>query len=190
MVTLGEHQLSTDLHVTNTSTSSVYPPDHLEFQALFHNYIRAPANQALVFPLQNTMYYDKTATSEEGRNTAKKETRAGVDVREATDSVYEDGSQKYEMTWPGGGVEIEASGLKDVVVWNPQEAGGSKIGDMEDGGWCVCCAGGERVLTGGQGEICVCRAGTRAGIRQGGAWADVGWPAAHFGDSRRAEDQR
>ncbi|KAG8219819.1 galactose mutarotase-like domain-containing protein [Butyriboletus roseoflavus] len=137
VVTLAEHQLGTDLHVTNTSTSSVYPPDNLEFQALFHNYIRAPANQVLVFPLQDNTYYDKTETSEEGRNTAKKETRAGVDVGKYTDSVYEDASQKYEITWPGGGVEINVSGLKDVVVWNPQQAAGSKIGDMEDGGWCV-----------------------------------------------------
>lgn len=137
MVTLAEHQLSTDLHVTNTSTSSVYPPDNLEFQALLHNYIRAPANQVLVFPLQDKTYYDKTETSEEGRNKAKTETRAGVDVRKFTDSVYEDASEKYEVTWPGGGVEIKVAGFKDVVVWNPQRVAGSKIGDMEDGGWCV-----------------------------------------------------
>ncbi|KAH0838308.1 galactose mutarotase-like protein [Lanmaoa asiatica] len=135
VVTLGEYQLSTDLHVTNTSRSSVYPPDNLEFQALFHNYIRAPANQVLVFPLQNNTYYDKTETSEEGQNKGKTETRAGVDVQKYTDSVYEDASQKYEVTWPGGGVEIKVMGLKDVVLWNPQQAVGSKIADMEDGGW-------------------------------------------------------
>lgn len=141
VVTLAEHELRTDLHVTNTCTSS----DSLEFQALFHNYIRAPANQVLVFPLQNKRYYDKTETSEEGRNTAKTETRAGVDVAKFTDSVYEDASERYEVTWPGGGVAIRVSGLKDVVVWNPQRAAGSKIADMENGGWCVTvCAGGAR----------------------------------------------
>lgn len=134
VVTLGEHALSTDLHVTNTSTSSVYPPDNLEFQALFHNYILAPASDVLVFPLEKKRYYDKTETSAEGRNTAKTETRAGVDVRHFTDSVYEDAGEKYEVTWPGGGVEIKVGGFKDVVVWNPQEEG-RKIGDMEDGGW-------------------------------------------------------
>ena len=36
VVTLAQHQLSTDLHVKNAGTTS------LEFQALFHNYIRAP----------------------------------------------------------------------------------------------------------------------------------------------------
>ncbi|KAG1750000.1 galactose mutarotase-like domain-containing protein [Suillus paluster] len=135
VVTLAEHQLSTDLHVTNTSTSTAYPPDNLEFQALFHNYIRAPANDALVFPLQNKSYYDKTEPSEEARSKPKLETRAGVDVRQFTDSVYEDAGGKYEVTWPGGGVEITVRELKDVVVWNPQQAAGSKMGDMEDGGW-------------------------------------------------------
>ncbi|KAG9314369.1 galactose mutarotase-like domain-containing protein [Chiua virens] len=135
VVTLAEHELSTDLHVTNTSTSSAYPPDNLEFQALFHNYIRAPADEVLVFPLQSNKYYDKTEATEEGRNTAKTETRAGVDVRRFTDSVYENAAQKYEVTWPGGGVEIKVEGLKDVVVWNPQEVAGRKMSDMEEGGW-------------------------------------------------------
>lgn len=190
VVTLAEHGLSTDLHVTNTSTSSVYPPDNLEFQALFHNYIRAPANQVLVFPLQNNTYYDKTESSEEGRNTAKTETRAGVDVRKFTDSIYEDASEKYEVTWPGGGVEIKVSGLKDVVVWNPQQAAGSKIADMEDGGWCVVwgCSRA-RMLTTDQGEIRVRRARPCEGICGGGTWTDVDWTTGPVGASRRAEDQ-
>lgn len=135
VVTLAEHQLSTDLHVKNTSTSTTYPPDNLEFQALLHNYIRAPANDVLVFPLQNKKYYDKTEVSEEARSKPKVETRAGVDVHQFTDSVYEDAGGKYEVTWPGGGVEIKAREMKDVVVWNPQEVAGSKMGDMEDKGW-------------------------------------------------------
>ncbi|KAF9241373.1 galactose mutarotase-like domain-containing protein [Melanogaster broomeanus] len=135
VVTLAEHQLTTDLHVTNPSASTAYPPDNLEFQALFHNYFRAPANEILVFKLQNNKYYDKTEATEEGRNNAKVETRAGVDVRKFTDSVYEDASQEYEVTWPGGGVEIRAKELKDVVVWNPQLVAGIKLADMEDGGW-------------------------------------------------------
>ncbi|KAL4070945.1 galactose mutarotase-like domain-containing protein [Scleroderma citrinum] len=131
VVTLEEHRLSTDLHVTNTSTS----PDNLEFQALFHNYILAPADQILVRPLQNIMYYDKTETTEEGRNNAKVESRSGVDVHKYTDSVYEGAPQEYEVTWSGGGLRIRTSELKDVVIWNPQKKAGSKMADMEDGGW-------------------------------------------------------
>ncbi|KAJ3791006.1 galactose mutarotase-like domain-containing protein [Lentinula aff. detonsa] len=132
VVTLAEHQLSTDLHVKNTSTSTDYPPDVLEFQALFHNYIRAPASEVLIHPLQNLKYLDKTDSVFQGLKT---ETRDGVDVRKMTDSVYEDAPQNYEVTWPGGGLALRSVNLKDVVTWNPQAEAGSKIGDMEDGGW-------------------------------------------------------
>ncbi|KAG6332363.1 hypothetical protein ID866_6728 [Astraeus odoratus] len=135
VVTLAEHQLSTDLHVTNTSTSTGDPPDNLEFQALFHNYILAPADEVLVFPLQNIRFYDKTESNEEDRSRPKIETRPGVDVRKYTDSVYEDAPQKYEVTWPGGGLEMRTTRLKDVVIWNPKREAGSRMADMEDDGW-------------------------------------------------------
>ncbi|GAW03637.1 galactose mutarotase-like protein [Lentinula edodes] len=128
VVTLAEHQLSTDLHVKNASTSDI-----LEFQALFHNYIRVPSsNDVLIHPLQNLRYFDKTDPVHQGLKT---ETRTGVDVKESTDSIYEDAPQNYQVTWPGGGVKLRSVNLKDVVVWNPQKEVGSKIGDMEDGGW-------------------------------------------------------
>ncbi|KAJ7932390.1 galactose mutarotase-like domain-containing protein [Mycena leptocephala] len=135
VVTLGEHDLSTELHVKNTSGSTDYPPDYLEFQALFHNYFLAPANDVLVTPLQNITYFDKTESTEKGKATAKIEERAGVDIRKFTDSVYENASQSYEITWPGGGIGIKTENLKDVVV---------KMGDMEKGGWekFVCCEPG------------------------------------------------
>ncbi|KAJ7786321.1 galactose mutarotase-like domain-containing protein [Mycena metata] len=134
VVTLGENDIATELFVQNTSASTEYPPDFLEFQALFHNYVLAPANEVLVTPLQNLFYFDKTESTEEGKSTAKAEKRAGVDVRKFTDSVYENAPGSYEVTWPGGGVAIKTTNLKDVVVWNPAETG-SKMGDMEQGGW-------------------------------------------------------
>ena len=129
---LTEYQLTTELHVTNTSNSDI-----LEFQALFHNYIRAPSNQVLIFPLQHQLYYDKTALTEEGRTTLKKESREGVDVKNHTDSVYENASQTYEVIWPQGGIEIKTTQLKDLVIWNPQKEVGRKLADMEDSGWYV-----------------------------------------------------
>lgn len=129
---LSESQLSAELHVTNTSETET-----LEFQALFHNYIRCPSDDVLIFPLQHQPYYDKTAPTEEGKNTLNTETRAGVDVRTYTDSIYGDAPQRYEVKWPKGGVEIKATALKDLVVWNPQKEVGSKLADMEDGGWQV-----------------------------------------------------
>jgi Uncharacterized enzymes related to aldose 1-epimerase len=131
VVTLTENQLSTDLHVENTSTSDV-----LEFQALFHNYIRAPSKDTLVTPLQHLSYYDRTGSAEQG-TAAKVEARASVDVKRITDSVYDDAPQKYQVTWPGGGLELRSTNLKNLVVWNPQAEGGRKIGDMEEGGWYV-----------------------------------------------------
>ncbi|PPQ80796.1 hypothetical protein CVT25_001921 [Psilocybe cyanescens] len=129
VVTLAAHQLSTDLHVENTS-----PSETLEFQALLHNYIRAPADDVVVTPLQGLQFYDKTESTEHPRTNPKVENRHEVDVKRYTDAVYENGPMKYRVTWPTGGVEIKARNFKDVVIWNPQEKG-HMIGDMESDGW-------------------------------------------------------
>ena len=134
VITLAEHELSTNLHVKNTSLSTT---PAMEFQALFHNYIRAPAYEARVSPLLGLSYYDKTEATEEARATPKKETREGVDVLKFTDSVYEDAPGRYDVLWGAGGIEVVTKNLKDVVLWNPQAEAGSKIGDMEAGGWHV-----------------------------------------------------
>lgn len=134
-VALGEFDISTELRVHNTSTSTHYPPDSVEFQALFHNYIRAPSNEVLVTPLKDVLYYDKTETTEQARANPKTETRSGVDVRTVTDSVYENAPDHCEITWPGGGISLKKDGLKDLVIWNPQAEQGRKIVDMEDLGW-------------------------------------------------------
>ena len=134
VVTLAEHQISTDLHVKNTGLSTTGP---LIFQALFHTYLRAPANEVRIAPLKNVNFYDKTEATEELRAQAKSETREAVDVLKFTDSVYENAPGTYQVSWPGGGVEVKSRNLKDVVVWNPQAEAGAKIGDMEAGGWCV-----------------------------------------------------
>jgi len=130
VVTLAEHQLSTDLHVENPSQKS----EILEFQALLHNYIRAPANDVKITPLTGLTYYDKTESTGEGRAAPKIESREEVTVSDYTDSVYEDGSLKYKISWPGGILNVKVKNFKDVVVWNPQEEG-RKIGDMEPDGW-------------------------------------------------------
>ncbi|PCH33635.1 galactose mutarotase-like protein [Wolfiporia cocos MD-104 SS10] len=132
VVTLAEHQLSTDLHVENTALSTTSP---LEFQALLHNYIRASSDQVLVTPLQGVSYYDKTEATDELRNCPKVEQRTYVDVKRFTDFVYENAPGTYQISSPAGQVEIKAKGFKDVVVWNPQAETGVKIADMEEGGW-------------------------------------------------------
>lgn len=131
VVTLAAHQLSTDLHVDNPSTTEA-----IEFQALLHTYIRAPAEDVRVTPLQGLSYYDKTEADELARATPKIETRSEVDVKKFTDSVYENGPLAYKVTWPHGGLDVKARQFKDVVVWNPQEEG-RKIADMERDGWYI-----------------------------------------------------
>ena len=135
VVTLAAHQLSTDLRVRNVAQDLDRSP--LEFQALFHNYIRSNSSTVHVTPLTGLSFYDKTEATEEARATPKVEERETVDVRKFTDSVYENAPGKYTVAWKTGEIEIRTVNLKDVVVWNPQAEAGSKIGDMEDGGWCV-----------------------------------------------------
>jgi len=130
VVTLAEHQLSTNLHVENTSQDS----EVLEFQALLHNYILAPADDVTITPLKGLTYYDKTESTDEARAAPKLESREEVTVSKHTDSVYEDGPLRYRLSWPHRFLNIKAKDFKDVVVWNPQE-GGQGIGDMEPGGW-------------------------------------------------------
>ncbi|KAK7694649.1 hypothetical protein QCA50_001836 [Cerrena zonata] len=132
VVTLSEHQLSTNLHVKNTALSTTGP---LEFQALFHNYIRAPANEVAITPLHNVTYYDKTESTDELRAQAKIETRASVDVKKFTDSVYENAPGKYLIDSLLGKIEVKTQNFPNVVIWNPQAEAGAKIGDMEEGGW-------------------------------------------------------
>lgn len=133
VVTLAEHELSTDIHVSNPSTSL----EALDFQALLHTYIRAPANEVAISPLLGKRYIDKTEKSAEARSTLKEEKRSSVDVRAFTDFVYEDAPPKVDVSWPGGGLVLQLHGFTTLTVWNPQAEAGSKIGDMEEDGWCV-----------------------------------------------------
>ena len=126
VVTLARHQLSTDLHVTNPSDT-----EPLEFQALLHNYIRGPAKNLSVHPLEGKRYADKVDKS------IKEETREAVDVRKFTDSVYEDTEDEIRVTWGSRGVVIKKTNFPTLTVWNPSSDAGSKLADMEDGGWRV-----------------------------------------------------
>lgn len=134
VVTVSEHQLSTDLHVKNTATSESSPPvpaKPVEFQALLHTYIRAPANEVRIKGLHGLTYTDKTAPT----LPEKQEERLEADVQNFTDYMYHGGPGEYELIWPGGGLKVKAIGMKDVVVWRPSSEIGSKLNDMEEGGW-------------------------------------------------------
>lgn len=123
---MAAHELSTDLHVRNISES-----DSLAFQALLHTYYAADAASVKVTPLKGLKYFDKVKSSEETEN------RDAVDVLQFTDSVYRDAPKDYVITSKTGTIHLKARNLNDVVVWNPGQEAGSKIGDMEAGGWLV-----------------------------------------------------
>ncbi|VDB99606.1 unnamed protein product [Peniophora sp. CBMAI 1063] len=124
VVTLSRHQLSTDLHVTNPSDN-----EPLEFQALLHNYIRGPAKNLSVHPLEGKRYTDKVDKA------VKEETREAVDVRTFTDSVYEDTDDEIRVTWGSRGIVLNKTNFPTLTVWNPSSEAGRKLADMEDGGW-------------------------------------------------------
>lgn len=87
-------------------------------------------------PLKGLTYYDKTELMN-GKPTKKIEDRDKVDVTNWTDSVYESAPGVYEIGWPGGGVEVTITNMRDLVVWNPQAITGRKIAAMEENGWYV-----------------------------------------------------
>ncbi|KAH7104367.1 glucose-6-phosphate 1-epimerase [Auriculariales sp. MPI-PUGE-AT-0066] len=124
-VTLAGHQLTTDLVVKNTSSDTPFA-----FQALLHTYYAAPAASVAIGPLTGLTFIDKVQGGKE-----RKEIRDLVDVRSFTDSVYKGASGHYSVRWDGGGADIRSVGFNDVVVWNPNQEAGSKIGDMNEGGW-------------------------------------------------------
>ena len=119
------------MYVKNVGLSTTGP---LEFQALFHNYIRAPSSDVLISPLKGVTYYDKTEATDELKAKGKIEERSGVDVKKFTDFVYENAPGTYEVKWSSGSIGIRTVNFPNVVVWNPQDTG-SKIGDMEPNGW-------------------------------------------------------
>ncbi|KAF8516175.1 glucose-6-phosphate 1-epimerase [Hysterangium stoloniferum] len=126
VVTLAAHQLTTHLHVTNPSQTN-----NFTFQALLHTYIKANIALSTVTPLKGLTYINKLKPG----FPEETEEREAVDVREPADFVYKAACGEYEVSWGGGlGIEIKATGFKDVVIWNPGKDG-RKMSDLEEGGW-------------------------------------------------------
>jgi D-hexose-6-phosphate mutarotase len=155
VVTLAAHQLSTDLHILNGSGQ------HIDFQTLLHTYYAVNAATAKVTPLTGLTYLNKVNGGVE-----ETEQRHEVDVTSFTDSVYKDAvsksAGKYKITDGNVIFELHTRGFKDLVVWNPSQEAGSKIGDMESGGWsvtyllCIKCCINQVAL---QGEVHMRRTG-------------------------------
>ncbi|WVQ80330.1 hypothetical protein IAT38_002435 [Cryptococcus sp. DSM 104549] len=128
VVTLTEHQLSTDLHVSNTGG------ENFKFQALLHNYLAVPDVSAIKITgiEKGTTYKDKVLGGKE-----EKSEGGTLVVDRELDRVYQKvPSQEIVVDEGAGeGFSVRFRGFEDCTIWNPQEATGSKMADMEDKGW-------------------------------------------------------
>ncbi|OXC71146.1 glucose-6-phosphate 1-epimerase [Cryptococcus neoformans] len=128
VVTLAPHQLSTDLHVANSGK------EKFSFQALLHNYLAVPDSSKIKISGidKGTAYKDKVL----GGKMDEWDGSTLVIDREI-DRVYQKVPSR-EITvddGAGSGYKVRFRGFEDCTIWNPQEATGSKMADMEDKGW-------------------------------------------------------
>lgn len=135
-VTLTAHQLTSTLHVKNTSSSDVLP-----FQALLHTYHLGNPRKVGVKGLKGVRYNDKAA----GGSTLI-ESHDVVHADKLTDSVYLSTGNELELT---NGIKIRKHNFPDTVVWNPSvsasisrftsdktlKESAKSMADMHDGGW-------------------------------------------------------
>ncbi|KAK6905329.1 glucose-6-phosphate 1-epimerase [Kwoniella mangroviensis CBS 10435] len=129
VVTLSEHQLSTDLHIVNEEESKEFT-----FQALLHTYLAIPDSSKIKISNvpKGTTYVDKILGG-------KKVESDGEDIviDRPIDRVYHKvASQEVHVDDGfGGGYKVRFRGFEDCTIWNPTEETGKKIVDMEDKGW-------------------------------------------------------
>lgn len=137
-IRLGLSKLQTELVVKNTGTEA------FSFDALFHTYFRVDSiKNARVEGLLNIPYIDKVA---KGAAKIQRAPTLAFDGQEV-DRVYHRGGQldksgrprTSEMLYVGDSgnaeVAIAATGLDDVVVWNPGKAKSDALPDMEPDGY-------------------------------------------------------
>ncbi|KAK4688875.1 glucose-6-phosphate 1-epimerase, partial [Tremellales sp. Uapishka_1] len=128
VVTLSKHQLSTDLHITNTSDS-----EDFIFQALLHSYLAVPDIRKISIKGLDAgiTYTDKTQNMKE-----VKWDGGELKISAETDRVYKKvPSQHLELDdGEGSSLKIRFKGFEDAVTWNPSE-GGNNMADMEQDGY-------------------------------------------------------
>ncbi|ERF76593.1 hypothetical protein EPUS_05866 [Endocarpon pusillum Z07020] len=131
-VTLGKDTLETGLHVQNTGGEVV------EFQALFHNYLRIEdISQISIHGLSTSPYVNKTTSppsmispsSSSEPLTLTSETDRVYSSLKPSDPVTVQQSDKTKFI-------LTREGLTDCTVWNPWQKGAEGMGDFEPkDGW-------------------------------------------------------
>lgn len=128
VVTLTAHQLSTDIHVTNTGS------EEFIFQALLHNYLAVPD----VSKIKITGIDNGTTRRDKVKGGAITQYQGGdLVIDQEVDSVFFKVPSKeiHVDDGAGSGFKVRIRGFEDYTIWNPQEGTGAKIADMEDKGW-------------------------------------------------------
>ena len=107
-LSLSMHQLTTELHVTNPSST-----DTLNFQAILHTYICTNVALSTVTPLKGIMYTNKLKP----RYPEEVEERKGVNIREPIDYIHKSAGGFHQVSWCRGlGTKVHTTGINDVVI--------------------------------------------------------------------------
>jgi glucose-6-phosphate 1-epimerase len=147
-VLLTASTLETRLTVSNPGSTP------FRFQALLHNYLRVSAvTEAAVGPLAQRTYVDKPDGAK-----VKREQNDWIRLEAETDRVYKStGDLILKTDKHGPLLKLTKSNFPDAVVWNPGQAKGETIGDLERGGWLVAVSRVSAPLTrAGPREYFVC----------------------------------
>ena len=123
------------------------------FTGALHTYLRvADVGDVAVRGLQGARYYDKVEKRDNELEIAPE-----LRVDRPLDRIYYTAPENLAMFERDHGVAIRASGFADTVVWNPGEAGGAGIADLEAGGYarmvCVEAAAARRPISVAAGEF-------------------------------------
>eukprot|EP00611_Tribonema_gayanum_P022379 TRINITY_DN4478_c0_g1_i1.p1 TRINITY_DN4478_c0_g1~~TRINITY_DN4478_c0_g1_i1.p1 ORF type:complete len:303 (-),score=80.61 TRINITY_DN4478_c0_g1_i1:112-1020(-) len=138
VVELGETQLTTTLHITNTSDAA------FRCQALLHTYLAVEdISQTAVTGLKGLSYRDQLAETADSAQEAA-EARA---IAEETDTIFMDAGRDVHVESGGITTVVKKSASQtfadghdapvpvDTVLWNPWEAKGAGMKDLERDGY-------------------------------------------------------
>ena len=100
------HQLTTELHVTNPSST-----DTLNFQAILHTYICTNVALSTVTPLKGITYINKLKP----RYPEEVEERKAVNIREPIDYIHKSAGGFHQVSWDWGlGTEVHTTSVGEV----------------------------------------------------------------------------
>jgi glucose-6-phosphate 1-epimerase len=127
-VSIAERELEVELAVLNTGAKA------FDFQAALHTYLRC--NDALKLQLEGLQGCDyEDALAGEADQSPLQQWGDVVTLVGPIDRVYRNVKHNLILRELGRKVDIGMRGFRDVVVWNPGEAGNAKMSDLLPGAW-------------------------------------------------------